>query len=207
MATTPINCEASLLAILITLSLSTMATSLIFIVRCIAVWQKNGECVVGRLVLTAQHLTSMIVLSSTGPGIIAALLASLWLTTAGIHFSSPTRIHSTFVNNLCVTEYTAPMWKFNLAYLFVEITDLVTFVLSAYRLRRMHGTTGLSRILFQQSVLYVGVSTVLNTICLAFIYADFNAIMAYMVSPFAMTTSGILGEFDIFCQDRSINAG
>lgn len=39
----PIDCQASLDALLVTLSTAVIMTSLIFIIRCIAVWNKNGE--------------------------------------------------------------------------------------------------------------------------------------------------------------------
>lgn len=38
-----IHCEASLIALLIPFSFATMTTSLMFVIRCIAVWEKNGE--------------------------------------------------------------------------------------------------------------------------------------------------------------------
>lgn len=49
----PIDCEASLIALLLPFSLSTISTSLIFILRCIAVYRKNGallcrECLASR---------------------------------------------------------------------------------------------------------------------------------------------------------------
>lgn len=39
----PIDCQGSLNAILIALSTAVIFTSLVFIIRCIAVWQKNGQ--------------------------------------------------------------------------------------------------------------------------------------------------------------------
>lgn len=48
--------------------------------------------------------------------------------------------------------------------------------------------------MFQQSVAYVLVATILNTVCLALFYLALNPLMGYICSPMAMTLSGILGQ-------------
>ncbi|PWN29912.1 hypothetical protein BDZ90DRAFT_257026 [Jaminaea rosea] len=164
-STRPIRCEASLIALLIPFSLSTMTTSLMFVVRCIAVWEKNA--------------------------FVICLLVPLWATEAALLLSSPARIHSTWTGHLCLTFFTRPMWEYNLAYLFVEIVDIFTFILTAWRLRTIKNV-GIGRILFQQSVAYVFVATVLNTVCLALFYLALNPLMGYICTPMAMTLSGIL---------------
>ncbi|CAO1621153.1 unnamed protein product [Sympodiomycopsis kandeliae] len=161
----PIDCQGSLNAILIGLCTAVIFTSLVFIIRCIAVWNKNVW------VLT--------------------LLGSLWTAEAVMQLTSPSRMKSEWINGACQTSFTTSSWKFNFAYLLVEVTDIATFALAAWKLRDMR-SMGLGKVLFQQSVSYIGISTLLNTVCLILIYLNLNPVLSYLMSPFTMTISGIL---------------
>lgn len=163
-----ISCEASLIALLIPFSVVVVTTSLIFVVRCIAVWERNRY--------------------------VTAVVLGLWLTEAALHFSSAARIHSSFVGGSCATYFIRPMWEYNLANLFVLLTDLVSFVLMVYRLRHLLSTARIGRLLFQQSVIYVGTVSALNVASMVLFYRALTPLLGYIGSPIAMVISGILGE-------------
>lgn len=109
-----------------------------------------------------------------------------------MQLTSPFRMRSRWIQGACQTWFTTSAWKFNFAYLLAECTDLVTFALAAWKLRDMRAM-GLGKVLFQQSVIYIGISTALNTLCLVLIYLELSPVLSYLCSPFAMTISGILG--------------
>lgn len=110
-----------------------------------------------------------------------------------MQLTSPFRMRSRWIQGACQTWFTTTAWRFNFAYLLAECTDIVTFALAAWKLRDVR-TMGVGKVLFQQSVIYIGISTALNTICLVLIYLDLSPVLSYLCSPFAMTISGILGE-------------
>lgn len=163
-----VDCEASLIALLVPFSLVVVTTSLVFVIRCIAVWEKNR--------------------------VVTSVLVGLWLVESALHFSSAARIRSHWNGNLCATWFTRPLWEYNLANLFVLATDLVTFVLMTYKLRKMLKIGGIGRALFQQSILYVGVATGLNVGSLVLFYLNLSPLLGYIGSPIAMLISGIVGE-------------
>lgn len=121
------------------------------------------------------------------------MLGTLWMITAVLQLTSATRIHSQWQRGQCVTWFTRPTWEYNLAFGAVLLLDLVTFCLMMAKLYSMK-RVGIARALYFQHLTYIGISTALNIICMAFLFATLNQIMGYIAAPFTMTISGILGQ-------------
>ncbi|PWN23180.1 hypothetical protein BCV69DRAFT_111205 [Microstroma glucosiphilum] len=164
-ATHHIDCEATMIVLLVSLSLATLATSLIFVVRCIAVWKRN-KCI------------------SYG-------LGALWLATAAVHLSSPARLKSLWSPTGCQSVFVRPMWEYNMAYVTIQILDTTTFGLSAWRLRTMR-TQGFAKVLFAQACVFIGITATLNCACMVLAYISPNPVLTYFISPIALTVSGVL---------------
>lgn len=166
-ATHRIDCEATMVVLLVSLSLATLATSLIFVVRCIAVWKRNRYISYG--------------------------LGALWLATAAVHLSSAARLKSVWSPTGCQSVFVRPMWEYNMAYVTIQILDTTTFGLSAWRLRTMR-TQGFAKVLFAQACVFIGITATLNCACMVLAYISPNPVLTYFISPIALTVSGVLGE-------------
>jgi len=149
--TTPINCQVALTTTLVLSSLSNTASSLLIVLRIIAIWNKNK--------------------------VVMAAAISIWCINIGFLIKSPVEIRAVWLNTqlTCVGDTRRNNPPGLVSMLITDISLLLIMLVGLFRLRRHGSAFGLNQVLWRQGVLWLLLATVADVPPVVFVLLNLNA--------------------------------